>query len=74
MKVIVTRENNKGTFDEVGMNNRMIIDWLKSESHIIKHAREFSNGKKVKLEYFHDDNVYGKPFKTKFHTFDTFVH
>jgi len=63
MKVIVTRENNDGTYDEVGMKNIMLISWLKADYAILKHAREFANGKPFRLQYFHDTTFYGAPFK-----------
>lgn len=63
MKVIVTRENNDGTYDEVGMKNIMLISWLKADYAILKHAREFANDKPFRLQYFHDTTFYGAPFK-----------
>lgn len=63
MKVIVTKQNDDGTYNEVGMNTRMLINWLKADYAILKHARQFANGKPFRLEYFHDTTLYGVPFK-----------
>lgn len=67
MKVILTRQNNDGTYDEVGMNNRMLISDLKADRAIDRHARAFGRGRKVRLEYFTDSNFYAdKPFKIRY--------
>lgn len=63
MKVIVTKQNDDGTYNEVGMNTRMLINWLKADYAILKHARQFCKGKPFRLEYFHDTTFYGVPLR-----------
>ena len=53
MKVIVTRANEDGSFDEVGMNNRMVVSDLKTENGIKNRAAKFAQGKKHRLEFFY---------------------
>lgn len=65
MKVVVTRQNSDGTYDEVGMNNKCLISHLKAKYAIDRHARAFGRGSRVRLEYYSDNEFYSeKPRKT----------
>lgn len=67
MKVILTRQNNDGTYDQVGMDNIMLISDLKADWAIDRRARAFGRGRKVRLEYFTDYNFYAdKPFRVRY--------
>jgi hypothetical protein len=38
MRAIITRENRDGSFDNVGMNNRIVSRSYMSEAQLIRHA------------------------------------
>ena len=63
MKVIVTKQNQDGSYDEVGMRNRALVSHLNAEWRILKWAKEYSNGKPHRLEFFTDSGFYGDPIK-----------
>ena len=63
MKAIITRARPDGSFDEVGMSNRMISRG--SNRRLRQVARAFASGSSVRIEFFQGDNIYGKPFKTE---------
>jgi hypothetical protein len=65
IKAIVTRQNKDGTFDEVGMNNRTIVQ-AKGRNHILKTAREYGSGRKCRIEMFFCNGFYGNPFEIVF--------
>ena len=60
MKAILTRQNPDGTFDEVGMNNRMLIETKRA---LVQTAQAFGNGRKVRVEYF-AHGIYAMPSMT----------
>lgn len=55
VKAIFTRANDHGTFDSVGMANRML---RKVGPRWKTAARAFANGRAVRCELFYTDNVY----------------
>lgn len=59
MKAIITRARLDGSFDEVGMNNRTIIEG-KSRKDLQKKAVKYGNGSPVRVEFYYE-NVYTKP-------------
>jgi len=61
MKVIVTKANADGTFDEVGMSNRTVIGPYKQSSRIMVIVKEYANGNRARVEWFADDNIQSKP-------------
>ena len=62
MQVIVTKQNNDGTYDEVGMNNRALFSQYKTISGAIRYgAKPFARGKPCRIEFF--NNIYACPFK-----------
>lgn len=61
LKAIVTRQNKDGTYDEVGMNNRIIVKG-KSNSSIRKEAEKYKNGSLCRVELFYDSKFYKDPF------------
>jgi hypothetical protein len=65
---IVTRQNTDGTFDEVGSNNRTVITGYKSYQSAMRYAiKPFAQGRVVRVEVYHNDNVHRTPDET-FHT------
>ena len=63
MKVIATKQNADGSYDEVGMNNRALISHLTLERNVLKWAREYSRNRPHRIEFFTDAGFYGNPFK-----------
>jgi hypothetical protein len=58
MKAIITRQNNDGTYDEVGMNNITISGEYKTKLGLHVSAQKFSNGGKVRIEILDPINMY----------------
>jgi hypothetical protein len=55
MKLILTRQNFDGTYDEVGMNNRTVISGYKTMRNAIKYrVLPFSLGRPVRVEEYGD--------------------
>ena len=53
LKIIVTKQNKDGSFDEVGMNNRALFSNYKTLKNAIKFgAKPFANGKACRVEVF----------------------
>ena len=63
MKVIVTRQNSNGQYDEVGMDNRRIIEY-NSRGMIVREARKFARGVPVRIEVMDPMNMYRPAVKT----------
>ena len=66
MRAIITRPNNDGTYDEVGMNNRTITKNYKSKQSLKRYAipDHFKNKGKLRIEYF--INIYNEPFDIEY--------
>ena len=60
MKVIVTRQNADGSFDDVGMRNRTLFSDLKTERGAEKRARRLWPVGALRFEVFHG-SFYGDP-------------
>ena len=72
MKYIITRQNNDGSFDTVGMNNRCIVDGYKTYKNAFKFAiNPWGRGRVVRVETY-PNSIYDKPSQV-FQTL-TFVH
>ena len=55
MKLILTRQNPNGTYDEVGMNNRTVITGYKTVRNAIKYrVLPFGQGRPVRVEEYGD--------------------
>ena len=55
MKLILTRQNFDGTYDEVGMNNRTVISGYKTMRNAIKYrVLPFGQGRPVRVEEYGD--------------------
>lgn len=53
MKIIVTRQNSDGTFDECGMNNRALFSNYKTLKNALKFgAKGFANGTPCRVEVY----------------------
>jgi len=60
-KYIVTKQNDDGSYDEVGTNNRCIISGYKTFRNAFKYGiNPFGNGKTVRVEVY-GNNIFGKP-------------
>lgn len=70
MKVIATRQNDAGTFDKVGMNNRWLITDLKTERGVVNRIKRtgWAKGRAIRLEFFSDDEFYKEPKRVAFYT------
>lgn len=64
MKAIVSRAKPDGTIPEVGMSDRMLVSDLTTERGVIRRAKQYAKGKRVRIEFFTDHNFYGDPYKT----------
>ena len=63
MKVIITKQNKDGSFDQVGMINRRLFSHYKTINGALRYA--CPNWMDPCLfEFFTDSGIYGKPFKT----------
>ena len=58
MKGVVTRQNEDGSYDEVGMSNRAVFGPFKRSGYLTKKAREFGRGRTVKVEVFFNGNIH----------------
>ncbi len=63
MKAIITKQNLDGSFDQVGMNSRVLVSHLKTEKGIRKWAKEYAKGKTHQIELWNSDNIYRDPDK-----------
>lgn len=70
MKLIITKQNPNGSFDEVGMNNRRLYSQYKSMHSAVRYANTDWAGKEavLRLEFFADEGFTGgnQPFNTVF--------
>lgn len=63
-KYIVTKQNKDGSFDEVGMNNRTVVDGLTTYGRTFRYRiKPFGNGRVCRVEVF-CGTIYGKPIET----------
>lgn len=59
MKIIVTKQNADGSFDNVGTNNRAIFSGYKTLKNAIKFgALPYANGKVIRVEVYPGGNIY----------------
>lgn len=65
MKVIVTKQNADGSFDEVGMNNRSIFSQFKTKIGAFRRMKQILPPGTYRLEFFTDNGIYGDPFDTQ---------
>ena len=65
MKVIVTRQNRDGSFDEVGMNNRALYSDLRTVGGVTRRARKRWPAGALRLEVFRG-SFYGNPSEVRF--------
>ena len=69
MKIIYTRQNADGSYDQCGMNNQRLTSHYKTTSGFLRYGIP-SNfyGNTLKLEVWYGDNIYRNPDKTMFVT------
>ena len=67
MKAIVTFRNKDGSYDSVGMNNRILVGPYSRKSTIQARAREWAHGRAHRIEYFWgDDLLAANHFETEY--------
>ena len=65
MKILISRTNERGTFDTVGTSNRWLFSDITSERGAISRAIQYAGGKAYRIEFFHDERFYNEePFRT----------
>lgn len=62
MKAIISRERNDGTFAEVGTSDRTVVAGLTYRG-VIRRARRYAQGKRFRVELFHDEQFYAEPYR-----------
>lgn len=69
MKAIITRQNADGTYDEVGINNRMLRSEYKSIKSLLRYGigEQFAN-RMIWIEVFFTNIYQDKPDRTVFTT------
>jgi hypothetical protein len=60
MKALVTKQNPDGTYDEVGMNNRLVLS-VPSSSLVRRRMQHLKAGT-YRVELFSEEAFYGTPF------------
>ena len=61
MKIIVTKENVDGTYDDVGTNNRALISGYKTLKNAMKFGvMPFANNKAIRVEIYPHGNIYAE--------------
>lgn len=61
MKIIVTKENADGTYDDVGTNNRALISGYKTLKNAMKFGvMPFANNKAIRVEIYPHGNIYAE--------------
>ncbi len=69
MKIICTRQNKDGSYDEVGMRNRFLTSSYKTTNGFIRYGIPTNfYGNTLKLEVFYGDSVYTDPDKVRYVT------
>jgi hypothetical protein len=69
MKIICTRQNKDGSYDEVGMNNRFLTSNYTTTNGFLRYGiPTHFYGHTLQLEVFYGDNVYRNPDKTVYVT------
>jgi len=69
MKIIYTRQNKDGSYDEVGMNNRRLTSKYNTTNGFIRYGIPSDYyGNTLKLEVWYGDNIYRAPDKVKYVT------
>lgn len=64
MKAILTKQNDNGTYDSVGMRNRSIVSNYATKKGLLRFAvKPFGNGRKVRVEIL-GSSIYDKPVET----------
>lgn len=66
MKAIITRRNNDGSFDEVGMNNRILTGQYKLLCNLVKFGvPEHFKNHECRFELYYNNIIFEhQPFKT----------
>jgi len=54
MKAIVTKQNDDGTFDEVGMGNRFVTASYKTKKNLIRYNTDRDFKRTIRFEIYHD--------------------
>jgi len=69
MKIIYTKQNAKGEYNEVGMTDRGLTSDYSTTSGFLRYGLPANfYGHTVRLEVFYGDNIYRAPDKTLYVT------
>lgn len=69
MKIICTRQNKDGSFDEVAGDNKFVTrDYTTSNGFIRYGIPARFYGHKLKIDIYYGDSVYQDPNKTVYYT------
>jgi hypothetical protein len=62
MKIICTRQNLDGSYDEVGTNNQFLTSQYKTVSGFLRYGvPDTYKNKKIRLQVWRGDNIYRDP-------------
>ena len=64
MKVIITKQNQDGSYNEVGMNNRFLSTSFKTVTGLLERGMPYKDCT-VRLELFRE-NLYVDPYEVKY--------
>lgn len=69
MKIICTRQNEDGSFDDVGTNNKFLTSHYKTVQGFIRYGiPETYRKRNLRIEIYHDHNFYiAPPCRTIYH-------
>jgi hypothetical protein len=69
MKIIYTRQNADGSYDQCGMNNKRLTSHYKTTSGFLRYGIPTNfYGNTLRLEVWYGDNIYRDPDKTMYVT------
>jgi len=65
MRAIVTHQNNDGSYDSAGMNNRLLTGEYKKLTNLMKHGipEHFKNSGALRIELFYG-SIHNTPSET----------
>jgi hypothetical protein len=69
MRIIYTRQNKDGSYDECGMNNQRLTSNYRTTNGFLRYGiPDNFRGHTLRLEVWYGDNIYRDPDKTMFVT------
>lgn len=67
MQALITRADERGEFDEIGMRNRFIILHAGTGKRVVRRAREYAGGRAFRIEWYSELRPYGNPLRIEFY-------